>query len=81
MKPSHGLVIEDSCTKHYPSGRHINVNCPNDAVQAILQILELRAATKQKQIDGEACSTDSALESLDISTPKTCSKAGKVDQS
>ena len=69
----------DSCTKHDPSGRHINVNCPNGAVQAILQILELRAATKQKQIDGEACSTDSALESLDISTPKTCSKAEKAD--
>ena len=69
----------DSCTKQDPSGRHINVNCPNDAVQAILQILELRAATKQKQIDDEACSTDSALESLDISTPKTSSKVEKAD--
>ena len=71
----------DSCTKHYPSGRHINDNCPNGAVQAILQILESSAATKQKQIDGEACSTYSAPESSDISTPKPCSKDGKVDQS
>ena len=81
MKRLDGLVMGDSCTKHDPSGRHINVNCPNGAVQAILQILELRAATKQKRIDGEACSTDSAPESLDISTPKTCSKAGKAAQS
>ena len=81
MKRLDGLVMGDSCTKHDPSGHYINVNCPNGAVQAILQILELRAATKQKRIDGEACSTDSAPESLDISTPKTCSKAGNADQS
>ena len=81
MKRLDGLVMGDSCTKHDPSGRHINVNCPNGAVQAILQILESRTATKQKRIDGGACSTDSAPESWDISTPKTCSKAGKADQS
>ena len=79
MKRLDGLVMGDSCTKQDPSGRHINVNCPNDAVQAILQILELRAATNQKRSDGETCSTDSAPESLDISTPKTCSKAEKAD--
>ena len=71
----------DSCAKHDPSGRHINDNCPNGAVQAILQILESSAATKQKRIDGEACSTDSAPESSDISTPKPCSKAEKAYQS
>ena len=81
MKRLDGLVMGDSCTKQDPSGRHINVNCPNGAVQAILQILELRAATNQKRSDGETCSTDSAPESLDISTPKTCSKAGKAAQS
>ena len=80
MKRLDGLVMGDTCTKHDPSGRHINVNCPNGAVQAILQILELRAATKQKRIDGEACSTDRAPENWDISTLKTCSKTGKADQ-
>ena len=80
MKRLDGLVMGDSCTKQDPSGRHINVNCPNDAVQAILQILELRDVTKQ-QIDGEACSTDSAPESWDISTPKASSKSGNPDQS
>ena len=80
MKRLDGLVMGDSCTKQDPSGRHINVNCPNDAVQAILQILELRAVTKQMQIDGDACSTNSAQESRDISPPKNRSKARKPDQ-
>ena len=80
MKRLDGLVMGDSCTKHYPSVRHIYANCPSDAVQAILQILELRAVTKQMQIDGDACSTDSAQESRDISPPETYSKAGKQDQ-
>ena len=81
MKRLDGLVMGDSCTKHYPSVRHIYANCPSDAVQAILQILELRAVTKQMQIDGDACSTDSAPESWDISTPKASSKSGNPDQS
>ena len=81
MKPLYGLVTGDSCTKRDPSSRHINVNWPNGAVQAILQILELRAATKQKRIDSDAHSSDSAPESCDISTLKTRSKAGKPYQS
>jgi len=80
MKRLDGLVMGDSCTKHYPSVRHIYANCPSDAVQAILQILELRAVTKQMQIDGDACSTNSAQESRDISPPKNRSKARKPDQ-
>ena len=81
MKSLHGLVMKDSRTIHYPIGRHIHVNCPSGAVQAILQILELRAATKEKRIDSDAHSSDSAPESCNISTLKTRSKAGKPYQS
>ena len=80
MKPLQGLVIEDSCTKRYLNGRHPNANCPSGLVQPIPQILELKDVTMQ-QIDGEACSTDSAPESWDISTPKASSKSGNPDQS
>ena len=62
MKPLHGLVMKIPVPSITQVGRHIHVNCPSGAVQAIPQILELRAVTKQ-QIDGEACSTDSAPES------------------
>ena len=40
----------DFCTKHDPSVRHSYANRPSDAVQEILQILESRAATKQKRM-------------------------------